>query len=642
MADMSRNWRSWTIIPFTFGEVVQLRPSTSLDQASPRNHGISTEESEITDARTDQIVTPITAADQNNGVIVEFSSFNGLVSSMQMFIILIAISSSMTISALLSDNRDRFVSTANLVTLIIFMAIGLVVGVLFKTNQRNVFYADHNEREPKKRLEQHSLTLIGLLVFYIFGFVRDVFYIVTVMSCNSVWESCMLEGRSFIYVSYVVTVVFLCMRIIYLGATTLFCIAFNNSTFIDNVSNRYGLMFIQAVNISLWFDALIHESIENARGSTDFSDNIEQGCFGNSSNVSKFVEECLSHNSTFYNEVENIVSPIFFPFTIEFTLLAGECFGFWFFHCKSTPPFVNEQINSSEMEQSQLLAEVDENDLMSETSLLLQNTTRDSLFRTLVKHSCAKIWLMTVVVINILLCVFSILLKFKLPYNEVNHLKKISVCYLFSFWIFMTIAVAFGYHVSRSFRLKSNMIKFSSMDYILLFTSFGPLSYNILTSIAVVGISITNKSNQTASFEEVYDFTNKCNQTASFEEVYDFTPQFFISLQLLNAVHVYFQVTFSLYAGRIIIDKRQGTAGYKPIVFKGIVLYLAICNGALWLSGTFGGYEFGGIKNCKNGNSLQAKFFTKNGWAVISKIVVPLLLFFRFNSCILFIQVLLA
>ena len=65
----------------------------------------------------------------------------------------------------------------------------------------------------------------------------------------------------------------------------------------------------------------------------------------------------------------------------------------------------------------------------------------------------------------------------------------------------------------------------------------------------------------------------------------------------------------------------------KTTIFKAIVLHLAICNGTMWIVDTFSP-----IDNIY----LEAIYFQGKGWSQFHNFVLPLSMFFRFNSCIMF------
>lgn len=379
-------------------------------------------------------------------------------------------------------------------------------------------------------------------------------------------------------------------------------------------------MFLQAVNISLWFDALLQESGELSGQEWRLVDEYRHDCHMNGSNYSTDVLECLAHNNTIYSNTKTIVTTICLPFTIEFTLLVGELLGFCFYHCGgSQTPLSPAEQNKELPPNGHLTSAPQRDDIRGpDSGVAVPDETSPLLGRQTDTHSSSspgilflQLWTAFVIIINVLNCVLTLLCKMKST-NAAGY-KTFAFYFLFTFWVGMAIAVGTGYYVSRSFRVRSHRTSFSSMDYLLLFTSFGPLAYNACTCIAAYGHEVVANDN------------------------FYVTTSFYVTMQVFNAIQVHLQTTFSLYAARIAVEHTERRTR-EARIFKAIVLYLAVSNGSLWFTGTVGGYEFGGLE-VGDGLSLQAAYFGHGPWCIIYNIVVPLLLFYRFNSCLVFTRI---
>lgn len=545
---------------------------------------------------------------------VDCARYNGSISSMQMILLLLAVSSSTTLAALLSQD---FKPLIGMLTLIIYMLVGLLVMILFFNFRRRLLVVRRANSEDLTDTERDNLTLIGIVIFYLLVCVLDMFHIIASLNCQEVWASC--SNRD-IFFGFVVEVFFHAARIVYLGVKTTFCITFHRSTFKDEVLTRYGLMFLQAVNISLWFDALIQESSELSGQEKQRVDTYNHECHINGTNVSIDVLECLAHNNTIYSNTETVVTTICLPFTIEFTLLVGELLGFCFYHCGSQAPLntaeqhrlpnglVTNSLQCDDILGSDSVGLDAGVALPDENSPLLRHTDNRSFSSSTL---FVQLWTCFVIVINVLNCVFTFLCKMQSTHTA--GYKSVAFYFLFTYWIGMTIAVLTGYYVSKSFRVRGHRISFSSMDYLLLLTSFGPLAYNAFTCIAAYG-----------------------HEAVANDNVY-VTTSFYVTMQVFNAIQVHLQTAFSLYAARIAVEDKQRRTP-EARIFKAVILYLAVSNGSLWFTGTVGGYEFGGLQ-VGDGLSLQAAYFGRGAWAIIYNIVVPLLLFYRFNSCLVFTRI---
>ena len=456
----------------------------------------------------------------------------------------------------------------------------------------------------------------------------DAFHIIASVGCDNTWKMC---TDRHIYASYVTQVIFYVVRITYLGAETLLCISLHRSTFSDRSSTRYGLMFLQAVNFSLWFDALIHESAQLFDASHARREDFNQRCLANVSNVSTDMLNCLHHNNTIYWLLDEFVNPTFFPFTIEFTLLVGECVFQWYYHCsalvksqRSTEDRVdqitssNATMTESSGSDGQLLFEEDlpngverESDSSSNSisSDLLPVVESSPGYPSRTERFLSFIVFSVTIGLNAPFC-FLVIRQMYAKDDDTVRYMKLYLHYLSIFWICMTVVIATGYHSSAKFKVSGE--HFSVLDYLLVFTSLGPYAVNVLTLISIG--ELETHANVTLS---------TISQTSPL------SPAFHMSLELLNAIEVYFQVGFCLYAGRILIDSHDTSC--RAVVFRGTVLFLAVANGTLWLVGNIAGSGDAPMEFI-----LLHTYFKDVGWKHIRNMSVffPVSMFHRFICCL--------
>ena len=605
---------SWCKIPFTYGEEIHLKNI---------------------DGEVDE--------DRNNS---SSQTYNGMISSVQLFIILIAISSSMTTSALLSDHFDP---TISLLTLTAYMTVGCFIMVLLHIH-RDVVLAcpvDMGSADAKR----DNLTLLGISIFYIFSCIMDVFQIVASIGCIDVWR-CYGNVLGYSYFAFHIA------RVVYLGGETLFCINFNKSTFLDRNLTRYAFIFLQAANLSLWFDAMVHESITSTENHPLLFSNTSHAHSQYGPNVSEHVVDCINFNTSVYQMANKFVSPAFLPLTIEFTLLVGECFAHWFFTCwpsnlrqsnnssldiplrhenTSDPKdtrscdylvrmhcFVGDEIPDSQtsrcertvptrqelIDLSSVASEIfgdiayDREDTAELTPLLTGEAVQSPRAWRLIRI-VSPLWLLFVISINLLLCIFALLYKLK---REDEKQNTVASSLLGSVWFSLTLATAFAYFVTRSYR--SVQQPFSGLEYLLVWSSFGPIAHCFFNSIAAA------------------DLNHHGSGTSVRVQKYGVTVETFVFLQLLNVLQIYFQLSFTMYAGRLVVNERMRST-WSLVVLRGLVLYMAVTNGFLWVIGSIHSFDFGQLKGVKE------RYFGRVGWRVVNNVVSPLLLFFRFNSCLL-------
>lgn len=325
-----------------------------------------------------------------------------------------------------------------------------------------------------------------------------------------------------------------------------------------------------------------------------------------------FYVDC--NNLTFYRRVQKEVSPLVRPFTIQFSLLVTSFFLQWFIGCVKTrasiaPDLGSNSATSREEERRvrRIVYDATSRDREPETepneeSPLLGNNiipdpTRKRKNYSGVRSAGLKLWIVLVLVTNAMLNVFAILGTQNLVFNYLfSHV-------LFFYWFSMMCAVYVGFYVTRRFCVRRKSSRFTGLDYLLVFTSAGPIGFSVFTFMSVVGREKDIEGSEVA---------------------------FTLAFVLFELYQTCSQVTFCLYSARLDVEV-SGMQSRSVTVFRGVIFYLAVSNGALWIANTVEGISIR--------QSYQKNFFGHDMWIVINNILKPLSLFFRFNSCLQFIRI---
>ena len=98
-------------------------------------------------------------------------------------------------------------------------------------------------------------------------------------------------------------------RIIYFGTETILCLAFSRARFRDTIVTRYGLMLLQAINVTNWLQIVmqestpLHEYVQPSRA-TYFNE-----CVGSlNRNFTTEDLECLTKNTSLHILINNRIS----------------------------------------------------------------------------------------------------------------------------------------------------------------------------------------------------------------------------------------------------------------------------------------------------------------------------------------------
>lgn len=528
------------------------------------------------------------------------TSYNGLVSSMEFFVLVITVSSVTTLSSYMSHEVSD--TTAAQLVLIVLMCCGLVTMFLFGMFRGALTVKGRNRNRNVPIRDR--LNLIGITLFYVLACVLDVFYSLALLSCGVHWTRC----PSTVFNYYVVSCLFHVARIIYLGSETLFCIVFHCATFTNKSFVRYGLMLLQAVNVALWFEVLLQESEDRVQTQKLF--NFTDQCLVNEPNASQRASDCFHQNTTIYKQLQNYVCPNFYPFSIEFSLLVGDCLANWFVRSgKAEAPEVPDQQEDGRLPLEGFCDSVSDEDARGreadEVSPLLPSL-HPSLTSGLVG---SKVFLLVSLVLNLLFCILSLLPKFMKHAPSAEPYKRVFLLYGVFYWLSLLILIVCGYYLSMNFRPKK-WRPLRGLEYLLLVSAIGPFAYEFFSFVAIVNLA------------------NRMS-TAAFEASFTITPSVFIVLELIHTIEIYFQIPFLLYVSRVDFAACSPRST-KRIYFKAILFHFAVSNIGLWVVNSFTGtYNVTKV-------FVQSEYFGQSQWLVMNNFILPLTLFFRFTSFLLF------
>ena len=560
-----------------------------------------------------------------------------------LFLMLFAVSLTSILSRyLMGTQPERFPDYVVPMLIIGFEVVGVVCLVLMlrysRTQPVDEYVAD-NDLQPWHRFLRRNIKLFGIVPFYFAIFVFDVFSLVAEIRCFDAWLAC----ASFnVYVEHITDLVYPVARIVYLSFVLIVCWRFNATNFYQNTLILAGLAFVQATNLSAWLEALVDESVvfSSHRNSTyELS-----RCFNETIvNISEHFVKCFRRTTGEYKLVES-ASPYLYPFIVEYLMLVMECVADWFFsdaeqHHETPPPTVALAPPSRPTSRSQSAAgitntgsgaEVKPNtssygsinvepqsqqgasakiSRVSSSNSVFQIDAGDRqvenvpLIRNPAETSCDQCpWFFVSVILSsiasFLFVIFGIL---NLSLGQVEYLNAF-MFYRICYWLSLSLAALIGYAASR--RFPSGPMNPNGFEYFVILSCIGPILQSIFTMVANVHTDII---------------------------------RIFLTEEITNIVQICTQVVFYAYAKSIQIrtDEYNENIEFelrrKRSILMGVLSYFAVCNFALW-------FEDSIIETRSSEKSWQRAYF--ENWPVIYNIFNPLSLVFRFNSVLLFLNVL--
>ncbi len=606
-----------------------------------------------------------TNVDANTG---EIQQQDGFISSLVTFTFILPLGVSVCVShwmTLNSQTKDVDRATVDFfkITYMLFSIVTMLI-LRFSTRAHHL-YAERNtegngipqseeteQMEPRPsrehsdfwRVIRGALPLIGLVLFYGIGIFRDFYRIAANFSCLDTFRQCHLLGR------YIVNIAYHSIKILFMGVLMLFSIFFKQKVMLQCSTTRFCLVFIMAAAATVWFDITLSD------GHVIFSskkDSMENTCsLPNATHLALLGEldlRCVNESTNLYQTVHDM-SPYFYPLNIEFLLLSIEILIKLFFTMKTKAGMNQEgqnisgQQNCSQDNASTPLLAAGQGDRQEAAADEAVNygaiggvrhrnvPEPDSVNGVLqrresnpnVTGKTFAIWCLMAIIVNALFIVFGALTYLKQAHdiwNDVYHIAKIF------YWILLLLALAVSYIAMQG--MASNFHEFNGLELTVIFANAGFALYVFFPLISAVSVL-------EGSLPVVPDHSN--NTIIPWYDLYEYPksyiPQLVIIEKLLNIIQVFFQSNLLLQAARVKgrIDIELST---KKFWFSVAIMYLAISNMTVW-----GVDSFIEMKNMCLGPT-QDFYLGQHTWHLIIHLTVPFVLFYRFNCCIIFLEILL-
>ncbi len=199
-----------------------------------------------------------------------------------------------------------------------------------------------------------------------------------------------------------------------------------------------------------------------------------------------------------------------------------------------------------------------------------------------------------------------------------------------------------GFHCSRNFQ--SRFHEFHGLELMIILTTFGNAFYFVFSVIA--GISSLDESthNDTVGFidpekhsyssRQIFNATGLLTPHASHDDQVPSNTQiaFLLVSQCSNLIENLLQTAFMIHAARV--SGRQCRSSLAYVLFRVSVVYLALCNLATWINNSFVEFAEGSRLS-----EMEESYYGREWWGVVFHVTMPFMLFYRFNSFIVFMEI---
>lgn len=533
-----------------------------------------------------------------------------LVAILMVMLIIVTMAFTQSLSPYMILNGDSSMAQK---TLIYYMIAGLlVIFFLLGFYRRITLDVRHASGNGSTRVQKvnkilsNYLSVVGMSFFFPFACALDLCYIVAGTTCDAQWRTLSKLCTEQIYHKYWVDVFYHVTRIVFMGAELLFCLQFHKTRFTTNPLARLGLMLIMVVNIALWFESLIHETEDRDAVSEVKLKMVNAFCKisevtgTESTNDTKQLQLCLNETSSI-QKMSHDATSFLYPFTIEFSLLVGEFLAHKFFSCKD---------RSNENQHDPVETNEDRQDQLREGNGAQNNVENQRGSSTTYLPGSVLIVAIGVSanIAFITLAFFAHATNSQPDEKDMpNAVAFFHICSVF-YYTLMLFFVILGFICGCKFEIRQRKIR--GIDYLVLMSAFGPLMYG---QIYVTAIS-RNMS--------------RIGNTEPGK------PQVIIADFVTNIVQLSLQAVFVFFADRVkpltAEQRTENLLRHLHGAFKAVVFVMAIYNLTNWIIDSIL------LVNFSFKREFLDQIFEQDSWFFVDGILLPLSIFSRFNSFLLF------
>lgn len=506
-------------------------------------------------------------------------------------LLLIGITCTQTLSTYMISNSSNVVPK---VTLLVYMSLALLMICWVYYCSESTGSASLNISTSNVRyILRNHLSVVGLVIFFPFSCLLDFAYVIADISCDRIWYYC----GSVTYDEYVTDVLYHVFRMIFMGAELLFCLQFHKRHLKRTVSLGFALSCIMIANIGLWFASIVSETSDrtgnpgpsgemnisyscNMTAHEHYNETEWQSCIGQTNAAFKFLQHAIMY---------------LYPFTIEFSMLVGE-----FLAAKI---FITINNADTRCPAEQISQEVEQHD-----SPPLQQ----------------RFYWLSVLIIGV--GAFINLVYFSLSCIGDNDDKKaansymkteevirskISIGFSIAAFGFLNLLIIAGFLcgiLSKHFRFYPKKLR--GIDWLILLSVFGPVMYELIHITAVA----TNMSRSAENEDKAL----------------------FIGSKLTNLIQFFLQTPFIYFVERWKPNeelRRQQRMVRLDEVIKAIALVMAITNLTNWIADSVILTKVLSLTD-----DMMNNIFQSGSWMYVDKFLVPFMIFYRFNSFLLFLR----
>ena len=484
------------------------------------------------------------------------------------------------------------------IALICVMMAGIIATVIFVSKNRELTVSNDGCQLTTRHDLHRKYSLYSMTAFFLGVCTINVNYLIVEFCCTSNWFDCRSVNSEF-FVANVVIIIFHVVGTVFDICEVVVCCMMKHKNFSPSQWVWHLVAVVQAANIAIWFHLLNKESYHRT---------AEQN------SLSAYFSFCNNTNTTLKNdsdpfscsETSSIArwflmsAPILFPITIEFKLLVTETLldrsiGAESHKCIANAGGEYDQENEMETPGENPYEPNDQTPLVGINEH--SNTETNSIGS--IGSKMFNVISFFINLVHFVLCML-VFLGCNKHDHQPQHFNDAYMVYKSFYYLFLTICCVVGLVSSRQLKRQHHSHN-SFLEYLLLFTTSGILFQAIKE---IVAFSVNG---------EVW---------------LQFLPAYYMA-ELLDVIHVTLQIVLYYYVKDLKLQSTDNACNSNIPRVKSIIFVLSMSNLVQWILNSF-------IYPHMTACITPRKAYVIESWPVFDNVVIPMYIFFRFNSVMLF------
>lgn len=496
-----------------------------------------------------------------------------------------------------TNNSIVFPSYVPNIALICVMLTGITAIVIFIRKKEQLTNRSNGCKSTRRHDLHRKYSFYSIAVFFIGVCTLNMNYLLVVVLCQHTWYECWPNNKEY-FIANIVLMIFRIVAMVFAIFEIVVCWMMKHRNFTLSHWVWQLVAVLQAANIAMWFHSLVKESYDRIEEQEHPLEAYFSFCYytplKKNSSDHLICSESLSVVSWFI-----LSAPVLLPITIEFNLLVTETLLDRSIGAKSHSliEYAGEGDNNQELN----IVEADAHEPTDRTPLLGERPNRET------TSICSKMFTSISVIINTVQLLLCVVVFFGCKKRDLQSqlFNDIYTAYTAMYYLILIAICIVGMVICRKFKRQQHS-HISFLEYLLLCATSGVLFQSVKRIAAFI-------ANNNRSFVRLH-----------------LLPVYYMT-DLLDLVQVSLQIVFYYDVKDVKMQYNDGTNvnQYWVNIFRTVVFVISTCNFVQWIINSF---LYPNMRGC----ITPTEDFVIESWPMFDSVMIPIYIFFRFNSALLF------